>query len=341
MRFKNYSILFLITVSVIIGCSKSSNPKPSPTPPKTDSIQTTPVWPTDADVYFVGTSEQGNQTVATYWKNGVATVLSPGNDATGIAVSGNDVYVTGQASGDAAYWKNGVLTSLKVSQVTTQALAITISAGDVYIAGEIDGKASYWKNGVATSVDPNQLFGSVATAIAVSGNDVYLAGYTFRVTSGVIQAAFWKNGVLTQLSPAPLPGLSTQAMGIAVNGNDIYVTGFTNDGATLWKNGVANVLSKSGVAVANSIILSGSDTYVSGFSNAAVTLWKNGEAVNLSPSNIGNSIYASYVALDGNNVYVAGGLSGSLQGSVYWKNGVAYMFSKGIANVKGITIVPH
>jgi hypothetical protein len=45
--------------------------------------------------------------------------------------------------------------------------------------------------------------------------------------------------------------------------------------------------------------------------------------------------------LDGNDVYVAGGLSTSPEGSVYWRNGVPYLFSKDIVNVNSITIVPH
>jgi len=342
MKSKLYPALLLIAVFAITSCSKNSNPTPKPptNPIKTDSIVTTPIWSSDADVYFVGTSEQGNKNAATYWKNGVATVLSSGDDATGIAISGNDIYVTGRSGGGAAYWKNGVLTSLKVSQSTTEAFAITTNGNDIYIAGDIDAKATYWKNGVATSVQPNQLLNSVANAIAVNGNDVYLAGYTISV-AGVFQAAYWKNGILTQLSPAPLPGTSTQATGIAVSGTDVYVTGYTNDGATLWKNGVATVLSKPGVAVANSIIVNGSDTYVSGFSNAVVTYWKNGTAVNLSPGNIGNLIDASYVALDGNDIYVAGGLSASPEGSIYWRNGIPYLFSKGLNDIKGIIVVPH
>jgi hypothetical protein len=338
MRFRIYSALLLIAVSVIASCSKNTNPKPSPTPtpPKTDSLQTTPIWSTDADVYFVGTS---GQNIPTYWKNGVATVLSSGNDATGIAVSGGDVYVVGQASGGAAYWKNGLFISLKVSQVTTQALAITISGSDVYIAGEIDGKAAYWKNGVATTVDPDQLFGSIANAITVSGNDVYLAGGTYSV-SGAMQAAYWKNGTLTQLSPTPLPVASTEATGIAVSGSDVYVTGYTNDGATLWKNGTASALTNVNTSLANAIMINGSNVYVSGFMNAKVICWKNGTAINL-PANDGNLINEAYFALDGNDLYVAGGLSTSPEGSVYWRNGVAYLFSKDIENIKGIFIAPH
>ncbi len=63
----------------------------------------------------------GNNAVATYWKNGVATTLTDGSrnaGANAITVdSSGNVYVAGytsSASGNtiATYWKNGAATSL-------------------------------------------------------------------------------------------------------------------------------------------------------------------------------------------------------------------------------------
>lgn len=338
-----YAIYILLMVAVVItSCSKSTSPKPTPKPDSTETgPNLTPVWPTDADVYFTGTSQDTHGTeIATYWKNGVATTLSSsGSSANGIAVNGTDVYVAGTDQ-VATLWKNGVPTKPAGTSAESQANAITISSNNIYIGGEIDGKATYWENGVAISVNANQLLGSVANAIAVSGNDVYLAGYTFNVTTGAMQAAYWKNGVLTQLSPAPLPGATTQATGIAVSGTDVYITGFTNEGATLWKNGAASALSNESASLANAIIINGSDIYVSGFNKGYEAYWKNGVMTNL-PANSSNLLYASYIALDGNDVYVAGGLSVSPNGSIYWRNGIAYLYSNGLNQIKGIIVVPH
>ena len=345
MIIKKFIYFLLIAVFAITACSKSSGTKPSPapTPQNTDTVVTIPVWPANADVYFTGIT---NSRIASYWKNGVLTVLgSQASQANAIAVNNSDIYVAGYAiknNQQAVLWKNGVSTALSPnSQVLSEADAIVINGGNIYVAGAIDAKAVYWKNGVAEPVDANQLFGSVANAIAVSGNDVYLAGYNFNLTTGIEQACYWKNGVLNLLSPAPLPGTNTQATGIAVSSSNVYVTGYTNNGATLWKNGDVTSLSKPGTAVANGIFISGPDIYVSGFSGAMVTYWKNGTAINLSPGKISNLANASYIALDGNDVYVAGGLSTSPVGSVYWRNGVPYLFSKDPVNVNSMTIVPH
>jgi hypothetical protein len=99
----------------------------------------TPVKPTPpADIYVLGKTSAGN----TYWKNGVATTLTgfSAYTCTGIAVSGTDVYVTGNIQGQngnyvAAYWKNGVVTTLTDGTQSTRATGIAVSGTDVYITG--------------------------------------------------------------------------------------------------------------------------------------------------------------------------------------------------------------
>ncbi|HTD41231.1 MAG TPA: hypothetical protein VK671_11465 [Mucilaginibacter sp.] len=80
-----------------------------------------------ADVYVVGsTFFNGNNFVATYWKNNVPTPLAAGPSgdlssasyATGISLYGTDVYIAGEVSNNSAkflgayYWKNDVPTQL-------------------------------------------------------------------------------------------------------------------------------------------------------------------------------------------------------------------------------------
>jgi hypothetical protein len=79
-----------------------------------------------ADVYIAGGTYNNNGSpIAIYWKNGVGTrvpnstqVSQTANDlsisqARGIAINGNDVYVSGfNLSGEAVYWKNGTTMQL-------------------------------------------------------------------------------------------------------------------------------------------------------------------------------------------------------------------------------------
>lgn len=114
-------------------------------------------------------------------------------DVTGIAVSGENVYVSGNAYVQLGeffrtapiYWKNGeyniITTPEKSDECTTKSL--TIAGNDIYIAGRYGGnsygsKACFWKNGIAETLTvPGQYYNaSSASSLAVNGNDVYVAG---------------------------------------------------------------------------------------------------------------------------------------------------------------------
>jgi hypothetical protein len=73
---------------------------------------------------------------------------------------------------------------------------------DVYTAGyELNDAgaqiAKYWKNGQARILGAG-VNGSIANSIAVSGNDVYVAGLENNGTEDV--AKYWKNGVPVELT---------------------------------------------------------------------------------------------------------------------------------------------
>lgn len=111
--------------------------------------------------------------------------------------------------------------------------------------------ATLWKNGIASILAGGY---SYAYDVAVSGDDVYVAGWAPNSSGNVYLsvATLWKNGVASPLSD----GLTkAQANSVAVSGRDVYVVGYVtnsagNSVATVWKNGVASSLS-DGKANAN------------------------------------------------------------------------------------------
>ena len=146
---------------------------------------------------------------AVYWKNGNEIYLIKGpyagslaDEAYSIFVDGQDVYACGAL--EAQYWKNG--TSVYLPGRTAK--SIYVSEGDVYVAGsQPDGQsfqtyfgifyrevAKYWKNGNPVNLSDGTK-DAYPTSIAVSGNDVYVAGYE-EATAGTrdFVAKYWKNG---------------------------------------------------------------------------------------------------------------------------------------------------
>lgn len=95
----------------------------------------TAVFVAGGDVYAAGYEEEdyygsGNQ-FAKYWKNGVAVKLSNvSSGATGIAVFGNDVYVSGWENNGthlvSKYWKNGVPVSIGNTTFNSTGSAIVV-----------------------------------------------------------------------------------------------------------------------------------------------------------------------------------------------------------------------
>jgi len=121
--------------------------------------------------------------------------------------------------------------------------SIGVIDGTVYVAGlSLTHGSAYWVNGQETPLPG----GGYVNAMAISGNDVYIAGFT---AYGPDQAAYWKNGQLVTLPNG------SSATGITVAGNDVYVCGNGgNNNAVYWKNGVIHILGTggaTGIAVGN------------------------------------------------------------------------------------------
>jgi len=159
------------------------------------------------DIYVAGYSNNDQYNyIPTYWKNGKPVYLTEGKrqgKATGIAVAGNDVYVSGEAhygrQSSAVYWKNGIAVILTDGNNRASATGIAVVGNDVYVSGHEASKngllvAMYWKNGIPIHMTDENHY-EPTTAIAVSGNDVYVAGFDQDMHNLEFSIAkYWKNG---------------------------------------------------------------------------------------------------------------------------------------------------
>lgn len=296
-------------------------------------------------VHLVGyTKINGNET-ASYWKDGVLTILPIESALTiskahAVKINGNDVHIVGFKSNrttpTALYWKNGTPIEFKAGSAYIEDLDF-IGSDMLLIGNEYnkDGNGTYaqvWKNGIPTPLTKKKT-GNL-TAMAISGNDVYLTGTEKASKKNAHNyypdvASYWKNGTLVSLTNGET---DSYAYDIFVNGQDVYVAGYERipggESARYWKNGVAVVLDNlnSKNSVANGIFVSGSDIYVAGYiiqdGKYVATLWKNGVPTELAPRTTLSA--AKKVFVFGEDVYVVGYESvDSKNMARCWKNGKA------------------
>lgn len=262
----------------------------------------------DSNVYVTSSGVfQGNN--VTYWKNGIGinladpTIIYP--TATGITLSGNDVYTVGTAyvtnfqKKVPIYWKNQD-NAIKIATYSFnhgEGRDIAVVGNDVYIAGTtfdfILGAGSppcYWKNGAPTflhAVTPS--FNGVAKSIFVSGSDIHVVGecYPSSSASPFGWAVYWKNGIPTELAPS---NKISEANCVTVVGNDVYIAGAVTgtDGqrhATYWKNGIPVILNNATATIsstATAIAVYENDVHVvENRSVDSAIYWKNGQATSL------------------------------------------------------------
>jgi hypothetical protein len=207
---------------------------------------------------------------------------------------------------------------------------------NIYVAGyerdSTTGKllARYWKNGVAIN-----LGSGLATAIAVVGTNVYVAGY-----DGGRNAKYWKNETQVPLTN------SIGATSIKVVGSDVYVGGYGDNGlsntARYWKNASVVYLPVQQMSQVNSITVAGDEVYTAGNEsngkNSVAKYWKNDVAVNLTDGS--NNASANSMVTSGDNVYVAGfEFNGTKDVAKYWKNGKAVNLTDGSNHAVANSIV--
>lgn len=199
----------------------------------------------NGDVYVVGYYRDYNEMktsfkdLAMYWKNGQPTELlvpmeyniytrqshpATQSIATFTAAVDDDLYILGKNQTKYAYWKNGKL--LETINELKHVTAIAQLNGSIYAVGTTQsGHAAYWKNGHTESLSSAD---GVATCVAVSGDDVYVAGVDDTNAKGYTDESnvgkYWKNGqLLANLNGADFYIYRPTSM--AVSGNDVYIVG--------------------------------------------------------------------------------------------------------------------
>lgn len=342
---------------VLVGCDeKSGTPKPQlPPVPAVSSIE--PAYGrAGEEIMISGTNfgdkagdvkvTFGNDKNATIldFSDSTITVRAPAGSKSGAItitvgdhVAGTPVFAfyslymfgaTKDVKYEATVWKDGDPTrySAKRSQVVEGVVVGTDvhAIGYEYNDALTESQQVYWKNGVSVPVSgttPLTRF----VGIAVSGSDVYIAGYEINVGSRGTPL-YWKNGerfVLADGEYSEFSGVTD----ILVDGSDVYVTGDATDEYAMqpcyWKNGVLVTLD-NGPGTVTSIAIVGSDVYATSDEfypwGTSAIFWKNDVRTTLKEPIDGEYYYnTNSILVSGSDVYVGGSQNDNPS---IWKNGV-------------------
>ncbi len=303
-----------------------------------------------------------------------------------------DVYVAGADSvfetaglfnstyGIPAYWKNGQPVyytdgTIGYNGTAGDATSIFVSGDDVYMAGyarfcgslRCGDDGMFWKNGISAYLN----LPTYPNSLAVSNNDIYIAGSSGYLTGTGGNAAYLKNEDKIDLPSGSAGSISTA---IAVSGNDVYVAGIGITGniyngpqkyiAKYWKNANAiNLTDGTNGAQVWSVAVSGNDAYVAGmewngksyqdasgntYKKSVAKYWKNSIPVILTDGT--EDAFTQSIAVSGTDVYVAGtewngksyqdtsGYTYKKSIAKYWKNGQPVNLTDGTEDAEAKSI---
>ena len=270
-------------------------------------------------------------------------------------IEGKTIYIVGDSYNEnneytSCYWVNGERVELPGGYTATD---IVVSNGNIYTSGTADG-ACYWINQQRYDLPGN---GGEAEAIAVDGEDVYVAGW---YNNG---SCYWKNGQRIDLTV----NRDSQAFAIGVRDNgSVYIGGYYMNNhhyyiPCFWKDGNNRTnlpIPNGGDGEVNDIAFEdGNMRYYSGYvlktsSFAGYTptavYWRHTTRNDLP---LGGSTYDVYgatghgIKIYNGEVYVAGytdwfgDINDSLTGGTvpqYWRNGEIYDLPGGPITEYGI-----
>ena len=277
-----------------------------------------------------------------------------GNNSNEI-IEGKTIYIVGDSYNEnneytSCYWINGERVELPGGYTATD---IVVSNGNIYTSGTADG-ACYWINQQRYDLPGN---GGEAEAIAVDGEDVYVAGW---YNNG---SCYWKNGQRIDLTV----NRDSQAFAIGVRDNgSVYIGGYYMNNhhyyiPCFWKDGNNRTnlpIPNGGDGEVNDIAFEdGNMRYYSGYvlktsSFAGYTptavYWRHTTRNDLP---LGGATYDVYgatghgIKIYNGEVYVAGytdwfgDINDSLTGGTvpqYWRNGEIYDLPGGPITEYGI-----
>lgn len=294
--------------------------------------------------YVAGFENNGSNSVAKLWKDGVATSLSDGTRpavARSVFVSGSDVYVCGDeyngTNSNVVLWKNGVRTDITAGSLHSIATRMYVKGSDVYIAGSqrsssgVD-RAVYWKNGVINFLTAGTYRGNATEIIVTEDDNVYVSGYEGNGT--VFVAKVWRNGVQTVLGNGTYHsagrGLALQGTTAVIGGYHLNSAGLVS--ALVWP--AATYISGSAQCDIYDVFTEGSDLYAVGYEyrsgKYAALSWKNGVETVIGDPVKNTFPYGMFVLnattyIAGTDATPGGGISRALM----WKNGVATALTDG------------
>lgn len=280
MKIK-FIALLLLTAAWTMSCKKE----------KTSQEQRT-------DIFIAGMQwdSLSGKDVSGYWKNDVfnrnALTSNYNHYANAIALSGDDVYITGFENRPTEWkcqvWKNG---------------QHQYSLSDTYSEGR---------------------------AIAVSGSDVYVGCYLYEAPS-TRMAALWKNQLPPTIFDTSINSYSPAVNDLAISGADVYAGGFADNMGKIWKNGTDMGLTNTAGITIKAIAVAGTDVYATAnIGTNTIRYWKNNTYTDITVTG-GRQIYVSDIAVEGNDVYVSGWENtGTIGIAKYWKNGLEVSLGDGV-----------
>lgn len=336
-----FKFILLIVLSGILSCSKNGTPGKPVKKTGTDvyvvgSINTkggTPV----ATYWVNGVA------------HALVTDTTVTSLANGIAIKDTDVYICGTIGGAAVYWKNNVRINLPGGVL---GLGMAINGNDIYVSGctYVNNyyTAVYWKNGTLVQLG-DQTENTYGNSISINGTDVYVGGLSLKApgTSGFsspVNLVYWKNGTATVLNPMPT---NVQPTSILATGSDVYLTGDFNDisydhrQAWYYKNGQPYQLTNiNTIASATAIALYNENIYIAGYSNGVPCYWENNIEHDLTAPAAQYTVTS--ISFNNSDMYIAGYYGVSTANAVYWKNGaIVQLPSTGDSFASGIGVVQY
>jgi hypothetical protein len=311
------------------------------------------------DVYVGGIFEFAGGVSANHiarWNNVTSTWSALGSGVSGgaftrvfsIAISGSDVYVGGAfttaggvSASNIAKWDGSNWSALGSGVsggggggLIIGAFAIAVSGNDVYVGGSFATAGGINANRIAKWNSATNIWSALGSgvqggtpiidisAVAVSGNDVYVGG-TFSTAGNVSANNIAKWNSVTNTWSALGSGINGFVQSLAASGIDVYVGGafeFTGgvsaNGIAKWNtstntwSALGNLVGGQTVIVVGAIAIAGNDVYAGGDFTIAgggiaenIAKW-NGSSWSTLGNAPNNNINA--VAVSGNEIVVGG-----------------------------------